>query len=61
MNTVRLEALNAEQRRKEIEKEKSARQAQQAKLAEKERLSNEAAAIAAVSEENCALVLERRL
>ena len=41
--------MEEEERRKVIEQEKSARQAAQVKALEKERLSNEAAAIEAVS------------
>lgn len=48
--TARLANMSEEEKRKEIEKEKSARQSAQAKEFEKERLASEAAAIAAVSE-----------
>jgi hypothetical protein len=41
--------MSEAEKRQEIEKEKSARQAAQAKVLEKERLGNEGAAIAAVS------------
>lgn len=43
-------ALEDAERRKEIDKEKGERQAQQAKAAETEKNANEAAAIAAVSD-----------
>ena len=46
---ARLASMTEEERRKEIEREKSARQSAQAKELEKERIASEAAAIAAVS------------
>jgi hypothetical protein len=50
--------MSDEERRKGIEKEKSDRQSAQVKEFEKTRLANEAAAIAAVSENSYGLIEE---
>jgi hypothetical protein len=49
LSTAKLAAMSEAERRQEIEKEKSARQAAQANQLEKERKGNEEAAISAVS------------
>jgi hypothetical protein len=50
--------MSEEERRQEIEKEKSARQSAQVKTLEKARLANEAAAIGAVSKNSYGLIDE---